>query len=272
MSATKKLQAIVEKNHSLVCVGLDIDPRRLPKCCGDSMKGMYQFAIRIIEATSDIVAAYKPNLGFFEALGPEGLSLLKLICSRVPPEIVVILDGKRGDVGHTAEFYAKAVYDVYGADWATVNPYMGHDAVHPFLEHKDKGAFVLCLTSNPGARDFQECQIDGRPLYMHVAEKAVSWNKDNNCGLVVGATHPEQLAEIRQVAGDMPLLIPGIGTQGGDLEKAVRNGTADFRKPAVINVSRAVLYASDGDDFERAARAEVEKLNSEINNLRAGHR
>jgi orotidine-5'-phosphate decarboxylase len=268
MSALKKLVTRMEKHKSMLCVGLDIDPKRVPKPLADSATGLAQFALRIIAATSDIVCAYKPNLAFYEALGPEGLSLLKLVCSRIPEDTVIILDGKRGDIGNSAEFYAKACFEVYNADWATVNPYMGYDSLHPFLDYRDKGVFALCLTSNPGARDFQQLEIDQKPLYLHIARRLASWNKDGNCGLVVGATYPEQLAEIRDVAGEMPILIPGVGTQGGDLEQAVLKGTAGFKHPAVINVSRAVLYASEGDEFDKAARGAVEKLNGEINRFR----
>lgn len=271
MSATKKLQTAIEKNKSIICVGLDLDPARVPKSCQDSLTGLCRFAMRIVEATTDIVAAYKPNSAFFEALGPEGLSLLRLICSRIPDRNVIILDGKRGDIGNTADFYARAAFEIYGADWITVNPYMGYDSVRPFIKDKEKGAFVLCLTSNPGARDFQWQEIKGRPLFHHVVRKVASWNEEKNCGLVVGATYPEQLVTIRQTAEDMPLLIPGVGAQGGDLDKAVRGGTANFKKTAIINVSRSVLYASQGEDFDRAARAAVEKLNSDVDNIRKSY-
>jgi len=268
MSALKKLTESIQKHKSMICVGLDIDPGRVPASCGEGTSGLARFAIKIIEATSDIVAAYKPNLAFYEALGPEGLSLLKLVCSRIPEDTVIILDAKRGDIGNSAEFYAKACFDIYHADWMTVNPYMGYDSIRPFISYKDKGAFILCLTSNPGARDFQRMEVYNKPMYMHVAQKVASWNKENNCGLVVGATYPEQLADIREASEDMPILIPGVGAQGGDLEKAVRFGTAGFLKPAIINVSRSVLYASDKEDFAQASRAVVEKLNADINNLR----
>jgi orotidine-5'-phosphate decarboxylase len=268
MSALKKLTAAVEAHKSLLCIGLDLDPGRLPSGMGETTAGMAQFAIRIIAATADIVAAYKPNLAFYEALGPDGLSLLKLITSRIPEDTLIILDGKRGDIGNSAAFYAKALFEFYRADWVTVNPYMGFDSIKPFVEFKGKGAFVLCLTSNPGARDFQRLEVNGRPLYYNVARKVASWNKEGNCGLVVGATYPEQLAEVREIAEEMPILIPGVGAQGGDLEKAVRGGTEEFTKPAIINVSRSILYASDGDDFDKAARAAVEKLNAQINDLK----
>ena len=268
MSALKKLTASMEKHKSMLCVGLDLDPKRLPKEYGETISGMARFALRVIEATSDIVAAYKPNFAFYEALGPEGMSLLKLICDRIPDDTIIILDGKRGDIGNSGEFYARACFEIYGADWVTVHPYMGYDSLRPFLSYRDRGAFILCLTSNPGARDFQRLEAYNKPLYLHVARKVASWDKESNCGLVVGATYPEQLADIREAAEEMPLLIPGVGAQGGDLEKAVRNGTAEFRKPALINVSRSVLYASEEDDFDRAARAVVEQLNGEINSFR----
>ncbi len=268
--AVKKIQQSVQSSGSMICVGLDFDPRKLPELYRDSLKGMYQFADRIIDATQDIVCAYKPNLGFYEAFGPDGLSLLKLVCKRIPDNRVIILDGKRGDIGNTAEFYARAMFEIYGADWVTINPYMGYDSVRPFILDKERGAFVLCLTSNPGARDFQRQEIAGKPLYRHVARQVVSWNKSNNCGLVVGATHPEQLIELRKVAEDMPLLIPGVGAQGGDLEKAAVGGTDGFRKPAIINVSRSVLYASSGPDFDEAARKAIHELNHQIASFNKG--
>ncbi len=268
MNALEKLSSSVEHHKSMLCVGLDVDPKRVPACCGEGIKGMCQFILNIIEATSDIVAAYKPNLAFYEALGPEGLSLLKMIRERIPEKNVVILDGKRNDIGNTVEFYARSLFETYQADWITVNPYMGYDSLLPFLEYKEKGIFVLCLTSNPGAKDFQQLEMGNRPLYMHVAHKVASWNKDNNCGLVAGATYPDQLVRIRSAAEQMPLLIPGVGAQGGDLEKAVAGGTDNFTKPAIINVSRSVLYASSGEDFDKAARATVERLNGQIRDLR----
>lgn len=268
MSAVKDLQKIQQKNGSIICLGLDIDRKKMPQDLSGSVKGMFDFAHRIIDATSDLVCAYKPNLAFYESCGPDGWSLLKQIIGRIPDEVPVIIDAKRGDIGNTASHYAEAVFDRLGGHWVTLNPYMGYDSMRPFLEHKDKGVFVLCLTSNNGARDFQQLQVDGRPLYEIVAEKVAYWNKDNNCGLVVGATHPEQLEHLRRLAGDMPLLIPGVGAQGGSLEHAARAGTDDFRKPAVINVSRSVLYASNGADFAQRAREELEKLNKIVASLR----
>ncbi len=270
MSALKKLLDCQQNNKSIICLGLDLDPKRMPQEHTGSIKAMYDFAQRIIEATNDKVCAYKPNLAFYESLGHEGISLLRLIIERIPPEIPIILDGKRGDISNTASHYAHFLLEILKGDWVTLNPYMGYDSMRPFFEYKDRGVFVLCLTSNTGSRDFQLLNVDGKPLYRIVAEKVAYWNKDNNSGLVVGATHPEQLAEIRGVAGDMPLLIPGVGAQGGALERAVIDGTDHFKKPAVINVSRSVLYASTDKDFALKARSELQRLNSIVDSCREG--
>jgi orotidine-5'-phosphate decarboxylase len=270
MSALNNLQKIQQKNRTLICLGLDLDPKKMPSEFAGSIKGMFDFAHRIIDATSDLVCAYKPNLAFYEALGAEGLSLLKLIRDRIPEEVPVIMDGKRGDIGNTAQYYAESLFDKLRADWVTLSPYMGFDSLRPFLEYKEKGAFILCLTSNAGSKDFQLLDVGGKPLYTVVAERVNSWNKEQNCGLVVGATHPDQLREIREIAGEMPLLIPGVGAQGGSLEEAATLGTNGFQKPAVINVSRSVLYASADKDFAQRARQELERLNAAVNLLRAG--
>ncbi len=270
MSAVEKLSDIQEKNKSMICLGLDLDPKRMPPDYTKNIKGMYDFVMDIIDATSDMVCAYKPNMAFYENKGPEGISLLTSIVEHMPEDVVLIIDGKRGDIGNTASFYAEALYKQLKADWVTLNPYMGYDAMRPFLEYEDKGIFVLCLTSNTGSKDFQHLVVDGKPLYQIVAEKVAYWNKDANCGLVVGATHPEQLKQLREVAQDMPLLIPGVGAQGGSLEKAAVYGTDEFKKLAVINVCRSVLYASNGNDFAQRAREELKKLNDIVIGLRKG--
>ena len=270
MNALDKILKAQSKNNSMICVGLDLDPKRMPADYSKNTKGMFDFAMQIIESTADQVAAYKPNIAFYESLGGEGISLLGQIVKRIPKDIPVILDAKRGDIGNTASHYAEAIFGQMDADWVTLNPYMGYDSLRPFLENKEKGAFILCLTSNTGSKDFQTLMIDGKPLYKVVAEKVAYWNKARNLGLVVGATAPEQLTEVRAVAEDMPLLIPGVGAQGGSLEKAVLNGTDSFQKPALINVSRSVLYASSGADFARKAREEVMRLNQAVKDLREG--
>lgn len=268
MSAIGDLRETQDKNKSMICVGLDIDPKKVPQKFAGSIKGYYDFAARIIESTQDIVCAYKPNIAFFMALGPEGLSLLEKIIKKIPDDVRVILDGKMGDIGNTASYYAAAAFDRFKADWVTLNPYMGYDAIRPFLDYPGKGAFILCLTSNTGSRDFQLMHVVNKPVYMYVAEKVAYWDKEQNLGLVVGATHPGKLAEIRAIAREMPILIPGVGAQGGDLEASAKAGTLNFTKLAVINVGRSVLYASDGDNFDQAARAEVERLNGIITAMR----
>ena len=272
MKAIDKLKKAQVKNSSLLCVGLDLDPKRVPQPYGNTSKGLFDFAKAIIESTADLVSAYKPNLAFFEALGSDGMSLLRQICQRIPNDIPIILDAKRGDIGNSSAQYAASLYKVFGADWVTVNPYMGHDSIKPFLDYQDRGVFVLCLTSNPGSMDFQTLNCDGQPLYMRVCEKASQWNSNQNIGLVVGATHPDSLTQLRSCAGEMPLLIPGIGAQGGALEKAVIGGSANFTKTALLNVSRSVLYASKGADFAEKARESAERIVSKINALRPTNR
>jgi len=272
MKAIDKLKKTQIKNNSMLCVGLDLDPKRVPQPYGNNAKGLFDFAKAIIEATADLVSAYKPNLAFFEALGSDGMSLLRQICQRIPDDIPIILDAKRGDIGNSSAQYAASLYKVFGADWVTVNPYMGHDSIKPFLDYQDRGVFILCLTSNPGSMDFQTLNCDGKPLYMRVCEKAAQWNSNQNIGLVVGATHPESLTELRSCAEKMPLLIPGIGAQGGALEKAVIGGSANFTKTALLNVSRSVLYASKGADFAEKARESAERIVGKINALRPTNR
>lgn len=268
MKALDKLKNIQEENKSMICLGLDLDIKRMPPEYTKNPKGMFDFAMKIVEATSDQVCAYKPNLAFYESFGTGGISILKMIIDRIPDNIPIIVDAKRGDIGNTASHYAQALFEVLNADWVTVNPYMGYDSLRPFLEYKDRGTFILCLTSNPGSKDFQVLKVDNKPLYEIVAEKVVYWNKSGNCGLVVGATAPQQLKEIRDIAEDMPLLIPGVGAQGGSLEDATINGTDRFSKTALINVSRSVLYASIGDNFADCARDELLKLNSKVTGIR----
>ena len=261
MSFIEKLQKASEDNNSLLCVGLDPDPERMPDI------SVTEFCQQIIEATSDLVCAYKPNLAFFEALGIDGLATLEKVLRNIPPNSPVIADAKRGDIGNTAKAYARAIFEVLGCDAATVNPYMGHESVQPFTNYKEKGTFILCLTSNAGAADFQHllCQPDSKPLYETVAQKAQEWNIHNNIGLVVGATRPEPLKRIRELCPEMPFLIPGIGAQGGALEATVRNGTDARGQNAIINVSRQILYASTRQDFAVAARTEALKMRDQIN-------
>jgi orotidine-5'-phosphate decarboxylase len=262
-----KLREAIQRNHSFLCVGLDPDPARLPE------KDVAAFNRAIVEATADLACVYKPNLAFYEALGPRGMDVLQRTVEAVPKGIPVIGDGKRGDIGSTAEAYARALFDVYGFDAATVNPYLGGDALAPFLERADRGVFVLCRTSNPGGADLQDRLIaaDGRarPLYEVVAELARDrWNAHGNVGLVVGATYPEELGRIRQLCPDMTFLLPGVGAQGADVAAAVRNALDKGGGGFIITSSRQILYASSGKDYAQAARRAAQALRDEINRQR----
>jgi orotidine-5'-phosphate decarboxylase len=259
---TDKLLNISRKNKSLLCIGLDPDPELMPGI------EVLQFNKAIIEATHDLVCAYKPNLAFYEALGPDGLTILEKTVRYIPGDIPVIGDAKRGDIGNTARAYAKALFSVFGFDAATFNPYLGFDSIEPFINYQDKGVFVLCRTSNQGALDFQNLYTDGLPLYEVVARKAKEWNIYGNIGLVVGATYPEDLKKVRSICPDMPLLIPGIGAQGGDLASAVGYGVDAQGEKAIINVSRQILYASKDKDFAQAARNMAAKIRTQINDCR----
>jgi len=268
MKFIEKLQKIQRKNRSLLCVGLDSDPDKLPRHLGTSKNAVLHFNQHIIEATSDLVCAYKLNLAFYEALGERGWHILEETLSLIPDGIITIGDGKRGDIGNTSDRYARALYNELGFDSVTVNPYLGFDSVEPFIKNDKHCAFVLALTSNEGSNDFQRLIIRGRPLYEKVVQAAMKWNTRKNIGLVVGATHPNELQPIRALAPTMPILIPGIGKQGGDLESAVRYGCDKHGRLAIINASRSVLYASPGRDFMTAAEAEARQLRDTIQKFR----
>ncbi len=256
-----RLDATQQRTGSALCVGLDVDSRRLPAGLQPDRTGIQAFIRGIVSATSDLVCAYKPNLAFFEAMGPIGYAVLEDALSVIPSGIITIADGKRGDIGSTAERYAAAMFEELGFDSATINPYQGADGIEPYIANPSRGVFLLCKTSNPGSADFQDLLCDDhgerRPLYEVVARRAVEWNAHGNVGLVVGATFPEQLARIRALAPELPFLIPGVGTQGGDAEDAIRLGATSNGRLAVVNVSRQVLYASSGPDWEVAARREA---------------
>jgi orotidine-5'-phosphate decarboxylase len=262
MKFIDKLLNASRKNKSWLCIGLDPDPELMPGV------DVLHFNKAIIEATSDLVCAYKPNLAFYEALGTEGLAILEKTVKYIPGDIPVIGDGKRGDIGNTARAYARALFSVLGFDAATVNPYLGFDSIEPFINYQDKEVFILCRTSNRGATDFQDLSTDGLPLYEAVARKAKEWNTYGNIGLVVGATYPEELKKVRSICPEMPLLIPGIGAQGGDLASAVGYGVDARGEKAIINVSRQILYASREKDFAQAARNVAEKIRNQINDYR----
>ena len=262
-----------------VCVGLDSDPTKIPESVGKgtvSQEQIVEFNSRIIDATRDLVCAYKPNIAFYATYGIPGWHALRNTIdwvNQVAPEIPVILDAKRADIGNTNRGYVAEVFDVLGADAVTVNPYFGAEALQPFLERKDKGIIVLCRTSNKGAGEFQDLTVLGQgPLYRVVAQHVASeWNKNGNCALVIGATSPAELAEVRGIVGDgFPILIPGIGKQGGDLEKTVNAGRDSKSQGMIINSSSGIIFASDGEDFAEAARRETEKLHNGITQILKG--
>jgi orotidine-5'-phosphate decarboxylase len=262
MKFIDKLLSAGRRNKSLLCIGLDPDVTLMPKV------DLLEFNKAIVDATADLACAYKPNLAFYEALGIDGLKVLQKTIEHIPDHIPVIGDGKRGDIGNTAKAYAKALFETFGFDAATVSPYLGYDSVEPFLGYGDKGIFILCRTSNTGAADFQSLvDAQGRPLYETVARKAKNWDTRGNIGLVVGATYPDELKAIRQLCPEMPLLIPGIGAQGGDLASAVKNGIDARGEKAIIAISRQILYASKGKDFAQAARHNAQGLRDDINKL-----
>jgi orotidine-5'-phosphate decarboxylase len=267
MTFTDKLAATWKASNSLVCVGLDPEPKKFPDRFREAPGGIFQFNRAIIDATRDFVCAYKPQFAHYAAHAAENqlehtIDYIKSTC----PNALVILDSKRGDIGSTAEQYAQEAFERYGADAVTVNPYLGHDSVEPFLKHADKGVIILCRTSNPGAKDFQDLDVGGRKLFQVVAERvAKEWNAEGNCMLVVGATYPDELADIRARVGDLPFLVPGVGAQGGDVAKAVKNGKTSAGTGLVISSSRAILYASSGADFAAAARKAAQELRDSIN-------
>jgi orotidine-5'-phosphate decarboxylase len=268
MRFVEKLLNISKKNNSLLCVGLDTDIEKVPRLLLKKEDPVFAFNKKIIDATSDLVCAYKPNLAFYEAIGIKGWEALQKTCEYIPKDIPLILDAKRGDIGNTSRMYAKAIFEDLKGDAVTVSPYLGEDSISPFLKYEDKCAFILCLTSNQGAQDFQLQKIEDKPLYELVAEKILQWNEKGNCGLVVGATYPDQLKKIREIVGKLPILIPGIGAQKGDLEKTIRFGTDKQGNLAIINSSRGIIYASDDDDFADRAREKAKKLRDEINLFR----
>jgi orotidine-5'-phosphate decarboxylase len=264
-----RLGASWARSESLVCVGLDPEIERFPRHIAEQPSPIFQFNRAIIDATADLVCAYKPQFAHYAAYEAEDqLERTIEYIHRAYPGVPVILDSKRGDIGNTAERYAIEAFERYGADAVTVNPYLGGDSLEPFLRREDRGVVVLCRTSNPGARDLQDLPVGqgGRRLYHAVAEMAASrWNTRGNCLLVVGATYPRELAEIRQIVGEMPLLVPGVGAQGGDVGEVVRNGRTAAGTGLLVSSSRGILYASTGDDFAAAARAAALALRDEIN-------
>ena len=267
----QQLQSAWASQGSMLCVGFDPDPKRLPTSLQGKPEGIFEFCREIADATADVVCAFKPQFAYFASQRAE-VQLEKLIrhLKDQYPHIPVILDSKRGDIGSTADHYALEAFERYGADAITVNPYMGFDTIEPYLKHEGKGVIVLCRTSNPGGSDLQFLNVSpqGEPLYLHLAKLAATqWNSTGQIGLVVGATFPEEISKVRAIVGDMPLLIPGIGAQGGDIEATVKAGSVPGKPGTgmIINSSRAILYASSGNDFAQAAREVAQATRDALN-------
>ena len=280
MTFLEQLRQAERQNNSLLCVGLDPEPTKMPGTFKNDPGKIFDFCAAIVDATADLVMAFKPQIAYFAAHRAEAqLEQLMAHMRRVAPQVPVILDAKRGDIGSTAEQYAKEAFERYGADAVTLSPFMGFDSVQPYLKYPDKGAFLLCRTSNPGGDDFQNQRlqsVSGEPrLYEHIAQLAQGpWNLNGQLGLVVGATYPAEIERVRTLAPSVPLLIPGVGAQGGDalatVKAGYRAGLADGAgwAPVIVNSSRAVLYASAGDDFAAAARQEAWRTREVLNQAR----
>ena len=268
----EKIQNIIAKNNSLVCVGLDSEISKLPAHLKKSKFPQFEFNKAIVDTTADLVCAYKPNTAFYESQGEKGVLELKMTCDYIKekyPEVVIILDAKRADIGNTNNGYVQFAYDYLGADAITLHPYLGQEALKPFLDNKEKGSIVLCRTSNPGSGEFQNLEVNGKKIFELVAQKVITeWNKNNNCMLVLGATYPEELKTIRELNDNMFFLVPGIGAQGGDLENTLKNGLNSQKSGLMINSSRGIIFAANGETFAATAREETMKLKKEINKYR----
>lgn len=268
MNFIEKLSARAEAVNSWLCIGLDPVLDKLPSFLLTEQQPLFVFSKEIIRATQDLANAYKINLAFFEYAGIKGWRALAEILKEIPSGAIIIADGKRGDIGNSSKYYAKSLFEEWGFDAQTVNPYLGMDAIQPFIDHPEKGVFVLCLTSNPGATDFQRQFVGAEPLFCRVARKVVEANTNSNCGLVIGATQAEDFPALRKLAPSLPFLIPGIGAQGGDLETSILHGTDRHGNLALINSSRSIIFASGNKDFAERARDAALSLRDQINELR----
>lgn len=272
MTFTQKLSQAWQSQNSLLMVGLDPDMNRLPVSIAAQSDALWQFCKGIVDSTAPYVCGFKPQIAYFASLAAE--DVLQTVCEYIRtqyPDLILMLDAKRGDIGSTAEHYAREAFDRYQADAVTINPYMGMDSAQPYLEREDKGVIVLCRTSNPGGSDLQALAVNGKPLYLHVASMVASrWNANGQCGLVVGATFPNELREVRHCVGpDMPLLVPGIGAQGGDIKATCEAGCNNNGTGMMINSSRAILYASNADDWQERAAGAAQQTRDAINGARA---
>lgn len=269
----ERLAARWRAADSLLCVGLDPDPTRFPAHLRERDDAILAFCRAIVDATADLVCAFKPQIAHFASQRAEdALEALIAHIKMRHPDVPVILDAKRGDIGSTAEHYAREAFERYRADAVTLSPFLGGDSIEPYLAYPDRGAFLLCRTSNAGGADLQLLDVGGEKLFERVARLALAWNRSGQLGLVVGATYPQELARVRSIVADMPLLVPGIGAQGGDVAATVQAGQTNAGSGLVINASRAILYAGHGEDFALQARAAAARLRAEINRLRAVNR
>lgn len=270
MDFQQKLESIIKKNNSLVCVGLDPEVTKIPQHLQSDTDPIFSFNKAIIDATADLVCVYKPNIAFYEAEGIEGLQSLKKTVDYIRqthPEIPIILDAKRGDVDNTSRLYARAAFDFWGADAVTVFPHIGRDAIEPFLTYKEKMTFLLLKTSNPDSKMFSDLKVDGKPYFLKIAEEISTWNTDN-IGFFVGATYPEDLQAVRTLFPTSVILTAGVGTQGAETEQAVRAGMDSTGGNLICNNSRGILYAGNGADFAQRAREETQKMKEAINTYR----
>ncbi len=274
MKFVQRLRRAWVSGDTLLCVGLDPDPARLPPALAAAQHPLFEFGRAIVDATADLVCAFKPQIAYYAAARAEDqLEMTIAHVRRHYPDIPVILDAKRGDIGSTAAMYAREAFERYQADAVTVNPYLGFEALAPFLDYRDKGVIVLCRTSNPGAREVQDMVSGGRKLYQLIAEKAArEWNANDNVLLVVGATYPAELAQVRAIVGEIPILVPGVGAQGGDVAAVLANGATADGAGLIISSSRAVLYAGSGADYADVARSTALQLRDEINRWRKAGR
>jgi len=264
MSFNECLSQICQKRDSLVCIGLDVDLTKIPKSILNKDDPQVYFSQAIIDATLEFTAAYKINTAFFEAYGAKGWEAMTKIVNYLPNDVIKIADAKRGDIGNTSKMYAQAFFENLNFDAITVNPYLGYDAVSPFLESEEKGVFILCHTTNKGATDFQKFSDGKTALFELVAKKGLQWNVKNNCGLVVGATYPAEMKHIRHLAPELPFLVPGLGAQGGDFDLAIKYATNEQRLGAIFNFSRSIIYGSSGENFAEVAGLQAKQMRDDI--------
>jgi len=254
LSFNERLNMLISNKSSYLCLGLDPDMEKIPAHLKYERNPIAIFVEEIIEATKDLVVAYKANLAFYECEGQNGWEVLQDLSTHIPKDVILILDGKRGDISNTSKKYVNAYFNQLGCDAVTLHPYMGYDSIEPFIQDSEKGAFILTLTSNKGASDFQTLQVGSMPLHHHVAQKIEQWNRNNNCGLVVGASYIDELRVLRQLVPNLPFLIPGVGAQGGDFKTVLKYGRNKSGTGMLITIGRDILYAGNGKDFFKQSR------------------